>query len=54
MEISKDDTIFTIIDAIPSNGGEESVIKVENSEIWSEDNYYNFVNIMNSEGYIEI
>ena len=53
MEISKDDTIFTIIDAIPSNGGEESVIKVENSEIWSEDNYYNFVNIMNSEGYIE-
>jgi hypothetical protein len=53
MEISKDDTIFTIIDAIPSNDGEETVIKVENTEIWSEDNYYNFVNIMNSEGYVE-
>lgn len=55
MEISKDDTIFTIIDAIPAKAanGEENVIKVENSEIWSEDNYYNFISIMNVEGYVE-
>lgn len=52
MEISKDDTIFTIIDAIASNG-DENVIKVENPEIWSDDNYYNFVNIMNAEGYVK-
>jgi hypothetical protein len=52
MEISKDDPIFTIIGAITANG-EENVIKVENTEIWSEDNYYNFVNIMKNEGYIE-
>jgi hypothetical protein len=52
MEISKDDPIFTIIGAIATNG-EENVIKVENNEIWSEDNYYNFVNIMKNEGYVE-
>jgi len=55
MEISKDDPIFTIIGAIPAKAvkDEENVIKVENSEIWSEDNYYNFVNIMKNEGYVE-
>ena len=55
MEISKDDTIFTIIDNISLNGDEniENIIKVENTDVWSEDNYYNFINIMNSEGYIE-
>lgn len=55
MEISKDDTIFTIIDNISLNGDEniENIIKVENIDLWSEDNYYNFVNIMNSEGYVE-
>jgi hypothetical protein len=55
MEISKDDTIFTIIDNISLNGDEniENIIKVENTDAWSEDNYYNFVNIMNSEGYVE-
>lgn len=52
MEISRDDTIFTVIDAIALND-DEKVIKVENTEIWSEDNYYNFVNIMNAEGYVE-
>jgi hypothetical protein len=52
MEISKDDTIFTIIDNISLNG-DENIIKVENTDVWSEDNYYNFINIMNSEGYIE-
>jgi hypothetical protein len=31
----------------------ENIIKLENSGLWSEDNYYNFVNIMSSEGYIE-
>jgi hypothetical protein len=55
MEISKDDPIFTIIGAIPVKAvkDEENVIKVENTEIWSEDNYYNFVNIMKNEGYVE-
>jgi hypothetical protein len=31
----------------------ENIIKLENSALWSEDNYYNFVNIMTSEGYIK-
>jgi hypothetical protein len=57
MEISKDDTIFTIIDNISLNKEEniENIIKVEvgNSDIWSEDNYFNFTNIMTSEGYIK-
>jgi hypothetical protein len=57
MEISKDDAIFTIINNISLNTEEniENIIKVEvgNSDIWSEDNYYNFVNIMTSEGYIK-
>ena len=57
MEISKDDAIFKIIDNISLNTDEniENIIKVEvgNSDIWSEDNYYNFVNIMTSEGYIK-
>jgi len=57
MEISKDDAIFKIIDNILLNTDEniENIIKVEvgNSDIWSEDNYYNFVNIMTSEGYIK-
>ena len=55
MEISKDDSIFTIIDNISLNGEEniENIIKLENSGLWSEDNYYNFVNIMSSEGYVE-
>lgn len=55
MEISKDDAIFTIIDNISLNIHEniENVIKVENDNLWSEDNFYNFVNIMNNEGYIK-
>jgi hypothetical protein len=55
MEISKDDAIFTIIDNISLNIHEnnENIIKVENDNLWSEDNYYNFVNIMNNEGYIK-
>jgi len=55
MEISKDDAIFTIIDNISLNIHEnvENVIKVENVDLWSEDNFYNFVNIMNNEGYIK-
>ena len=55
MEISKDDAIFTIIDNISLNKHEniENVIKVENDNLWSEDNFYNFVNIMNNEGYIK-
>jgi SAM-dependent methyltransferase len=57
MEISKDDAIFKIIDNISLNTDDniENIIKVEvgNSDIWSEDNYYNFVNIMTSEGYIK-
>jgi hypothetical protein len=55
MEISKDDTIFTIIDNISMNGEEniENIIKVEGANLWSEDNYYNFVNIMKTEGYEE-
>jgi hypothetical protein len=53
MEISKDDTIFTIIDNISMNGEEniENIIKVEGANLWSEDNYYNLVNIMKTEGY---
>jgi hypothetical protein len=55
MEISKDDTIFTIIDNISMNGEEniENIIKIEGTDLWSEDNYYNFVNIMKTEGYEE-
>jgi hypothetical protein len=55
MEISKDDAIFTIIDNISLNIHEnmENIIKVENDNLWSEDNYYNFVNIMNNDGYIK-
>lgn len=55
MEISKGDTIFSIIDNISLNRDEniENIIKVENIDVWSEDNYYNFVNIMKTEGYIE-
>ena len=55
MEISKDDAIFTIIDNISLNIHEnvENIIKVENDNLWSEDNFYNFVNIMNIEGYIK-
>jgi len=55
MEISKDDTIFTIIDNISMNGEEniENIIKVVGADLWSEDNYYNFVNIMKTEGYEE-
>ena len=54
MEILKDDAIFTIIDNISLNIHEniENIIKVENVDLWSEDNFYNFVNIMNNEGYI--
>jgi hypothetical protein len=49
MEISKDDAIFTIIDNISLNIHEnvENIIKVENDNLWSEDNFYNFTNIMN-------
>ena len=55
MEISKDDAIFTIIDNISLNIHDniENIIKVENVDLWSEDNFYNFVNIMNNEGYIK-
>jgi hypothetical protein len=56
MEISKDDAIFTIIDSSMSLGQDENVeniIKMESADLWSEDNYYNFVNIMKGEGYIE-
>ena len=57
MEISKDDPIFAIIDNISMtmNGDEnmESIIKVEGTDLWTEDNYYNFISIMNSEGYKE-
>lgn len=55
MEISKDDAIFTIIDNISLNIHEnvENIIKVENDNLWSEDNFYNFVNTMNNEGYIK-
>ena len=55
MEISKDDTIFTIIDNISINGDEnmENIIKMEGTDLWTEDNYYNFVNIMKTEGYEE-
>jgi hypothetical protein len=54
MEILKDDAIFTIIDNISLNIHEniENIIKVVNVDLWSEDNFYNFVNIMNNEGYI--
>ena len=56
MEISKDDAIFTIIDSSMSLSQDENVetiIKLESTNLWSEDNYYNFVNIMKSEGYVE-
>jgi len=55
MEISKDDAIFTIIDNISLNIHEniENIIKVENVDLWTEDNFYNFVNIMNNEGYVK-
>ena len=56
MEISKDDPIFAIINGLSSTGaGEntETVIKLDNEGIWTEDNYYNFVNIMNAEGFVE-
>jgi hypothetical protein len=56
MEILKDDPIFAIIDGLSStDAGEnmETVIKLENEGIWTEDNYYNFVNIMNAEGFVE-
>jgi hypothetical protein len=54
MEISKDDPIFTIIDGLAAAGTDtEHIIKMENDDLWNEDNYYNFVNIMNSEGFTE-
>jgi SAM-dependent methyltransferase len=55
MEISKDDAIFELIDNISLNGEEniENIIKFENTNLWSEDSFHNFINIMTNEGYIE-
>jgi ribosome-associated translation inhibitor RaiA len=56
MEISKDDPIFTIIDGLTSAGTAENmehIIKIENEDVWNEDNYYNFVNIMGGAGFVE-
>jgi hypothetical protein len=57
MEISKNDPIFTIIDGLVATGAAgtdmEHIIKMENEDLWNEDNYYNFVNIMEGAGFTE-
>jgi len=52
MEISKSD-IENISNSIIKEEGIENIIKVDSNNLWSEDNYFNFVNTMKSEGYEE-
>ena len=53
MEISKND-IDNISNSINREEGIENIIKVESINLWSEDNYFNFVNTMKSEGFEEV
>ena len=52
MEISNND-IDNISNSINSEEDIENIIKIESINLWSEDNYFNFVNTMKSEGYEE-
>ena len=52
MEISNND-IDNISNSIKREENIENIIKVHTENLWSEDNYFNFVNTMKSEGYEE-
>lgn len=55
MEISKDNSIFSIIDRHFSLKGENSewLIQLSGDTSWSESEYNNFINVMSSFGYVE-
>ena len=52
MEISKND-IDNISNSINREEDIENIIKIESGNLWAEDNYFNFINTMKSEGYEE-
>ena len=53
MEISNND-IDNISNSINREENIENIIKIDSINLWSEDNYFNFVNTMKSEGYEEV
>ena len=53
MEISNND-IDNISNSINREENIENIIKIDSINLWSEDNYFHFVNTMKSEGYEEV